>query len=238
MGMRLDRLHIGQARSRTLIPPLVLPIRSPPVCHNLRRPHGIDRSGRSLQLMGLAAGRYDPPVAMSAQAMRAMRLAKATITTCSGLRASIRDNQPSPAVPRVRTHRTTLLAPMTRSRRRSRWPIFEIRPSRSLPPDDACNGTRPIHAAKSRPLRKVDAGGARASIAEAQIGPMPGMVMSLEVNSSAWAWERSRLSSAAVRRAGTRGGAGGAAAEGGVKGGINPTLRLASGKCSYFVFLR
>jgi len=44
MGMRLDRLHIGQARFRALIPPLVLPIRSPPVCHNLRRPHGIDRS--------------------------------------------------------------------------------------------------------------------------------------------------------------------------------------------------
>ena len=38
----------------------------------------------------------------------------------------------------------------------SRWPIFDVRPSRCLPPVECCVGTRPSHAAKSRPLRDAE----------------------------------------------------------------------------------
>ncbi|TDW35767.1 ATP dependent DNA ligase-like protein [Rhizobium azibense] len=57
------------------------------------------------------------------------------------------------------------MAPMMSSRRKSRCPIFDVFPRRSLPPDEFCFGVSPIHAAKSRPLEKVSADGAKASIA-------------------------------------------------------------------------
>ena len=45
---------------------------------------------------------------------------------------------------------------------RSRWPIFDILPSRGLPPVVCCRGTRPSQAEKSRPRRKLSIGGAKA----------------------------------------------------------------------------
>lgn len=58
----------------------------------------------------------------------------------------------------------------------SAWPAFETRPSRSFPPVECWRGTSPSQAAKSRPLRKVDISGAKASIASAVSGPTPGIV--------------------------------------------------------------
>lgn len=52
----------------------------------------------------------------------------------------------------------------------------DMRPSRVLPPLEACLGTRPSHVAKSRPRRKLFIGGAKASMASAVTGPTPGMV--------------------------------------------------------------
>ena len=71
------------------------------------------------------------------------------------------------------------LAPMIKRRRMSDCPDLEMRPSRSLPPDDNRLGTSPSHAAKSRPHLKVSIAGAKASIASAVIGPTPGTVCSL-----------------------------------------------------------
>ena len=56
------------------------------------------------------------------------------------------------------------------------WPIFDVRPSRCLPPEECWTGTSPSQAAKSRPRLKVVIGGANASTAIAVIGPIPGIV--------------------------------------------------------------
>lgn len=68
------------------------------------------------------------------------------------------------------------IAPIINSLRISACPALEIRPSRSLPPDENWRGTRPSHAEKSRPHRKFCIGGANASTASAVNGPTPGMV--------------------------------------------------------------
>ncbi len=55
---------------------------------------------------------------------------------------------------------------MISRRLKVRSPIREIVPSFCLPPVDICLGTSPSHAAKSRPLAKVSAGGAIAAMVE------------------------------------------------------------------------
>jgi hypothetical protein len=52
---------------------------------------------------------------------------------------------------------------------------LDIRPNRSLPPEECCFGTSPSQVEKSRLRAKLSAGGAHAIIAEAQIGPSPVM---------------------------------------------------------------
>ena len=116
--------------------------------------------------------------------MRAIRLASATATSILGLRASILASQGSFVAPRRAAQLTTAMAPVINSRRRSRWPIFDILPSLGLPPVVCCRGTSPSQAAKSRPRRKLSIGGAKAWIAIAVIGPMPGIVMSRAASSS------------------------------------------------------
>ena len=64
----------------------------------------------------------------------------------------------------------------------SRCPIFDVRPSLCFPPVVCCDGTSPSQAAKSRPRLKVAIGGAKASIAIAVIGPMPGIVCKRDVS--------------------------------------------------------
>ena len=59
-------------------------------------------------------------------------------------------------------------------------------------------GRETRQAAKSRPLAKVSAGGARAAIAVAEIGPMPGMVISRRDTSSSRARRAISLSRSAI----------------------------------------
>lgn len=100
----------------------------------------------------------------------------AMATSMRGFFAIMRASQEPPGAPFRDAHRTTAMAPMISSRRISRWPIFEVFPSRCLPPVDLCNGTSPSQAAKSRPHLNVSVGGAKVSIASAAMGPTPGMV--------------------------------------------------------------
>ena len=113
-----------------------------------------------------------------AQSARAILLASAAATSIFGFRASMRESHDPLAID-VRPNRLRRdIAPMISSLRMSVWPAFDIRPSRSLPPDECCRGTRPSHAAKSRPRLNVPIGGAKASIASAMSGPTPGIVCS------------------------------------------------------------
>ena len=104
-------------------------------------------------------------------------LARATITSIRGLRASIFPSQDPDGVPCLIALRTTELAPMISRRRSVRSPIFEIAPSFCLPPLECCDGVSRTQAAKSRPLLKASAGGANAANAVAITGPTPGMVV-------------------------------------------------------------
>jgi hypothetical protein len=92
---------------------------------------------------------------------------------------------------RVR-HTSSLLAPMIRSRRRDRSPIFVVDPSRCLPPVECCRGASPSHAAKSRPRSKVSGDRARANSAVAINCPIPGLVINLRAVSSSRARAQSR----------------------------------------------
>ena len=59
--------------------------------------------------------------------------------------------------------------------------------SRCLPPAECWRGAKPSHAAKPRPLRNVSIGGAKAMIAVAAIGPIPGIVINRRAASSSLA---------------------------------------------------
>src|SRR3954451_9533515 len=91
--------------------------------------------------------------------MRAILLAKATRTSIGGLQASMRAIQEPAGAPWRAAQRRTALAPMISRRRRVRSPIFEVAPSFCLLPVECWSGVSPTQAAKSRPRRKVCAGG-------------------------------------------------------------------------------
>lgn len=130
--------------------------------------------------------------------MRAIRLASAIATSIFGLRASIRASHDPSGAPLRAAHRTTAMTPVISNHRISFWPIFDVRPRRSLPPLECCRGVRPTHAAKSRPFENVSIGGAKVVIAPAVIGPMPGMVVSRFAVSSVFARRRSSVSKFAI----------------------------------------
>ena len=121
------------------------------------------------------------------QTVRAVLLARATVTSILGLRASIPASHNPAGALRWPAQRTTALAPRMSKRRMVRSPIFETAPNFCLPPVDFYNGTSPNQAAKSRPARKPSGAGTRAMIAVAAIGPMPGIVMSRRATGSAFA---------------------------------------------------
>ena len=130
---------------------------------------------------------YDPPCAISAQTVLAILFASATVISMRGFRASMPANH-APALSGLRPATfVTELAPMMRSLRKLRSPIFVVRPRRSFPPLECCRGTRPSQAAKSRPRRKVLAAGASATSAVAITGPTPGIVISRLATGSAFA---------------------------------------------------
>lgn len=64
---------------------------------------------------------------------------------------------------------------MTSNRGRYPSPRLLIRPSHVLPPVPDCLGNKPSQAANSLPKRNSDASGTLDAIAEATIGPMPGI---------------------------------------------------------------
>jgi hypothetical protein len=72
--------------------------------------------------------------------------------------------------------RTTVMAPMIRSRRMSRCPIFEVRPSRAFPPPMATFRRGRDFAAWLGLVPRQHTTGAKASIAAAVTGPILGMV--------------------------------------------------------------
>lgn len=108
---------------------------------------------------------------MTAHAIRAVLLAIATVTTLAGLR-SISDRTQAPVfVELLPALRIAEVAPTTRSFRRYLSPIFDIRPRRSLPPDEFCRGTNPRKAANSRPDLKTDGSDTLAARAVAVMRP-------------------------------------------------------------------
>ncbi len=129
-----------------------------------------------------------------------MRLASATATSFLGLCASIRASHGSGATPRCSVLRITDMAPTTRSRLGSRCPIFEILPSRGLPPVLCWRGARPSQAEKSRPRRKPESGGASACKARAVTGPTPGTLIAWRASSSSRAAARNARSCSAIFR--------------------------------------
>src|SRR3954468_14735284 len=78
----------------------------------------------------------------------------------------------------------TLVAPITSRRRIEVLPAFVMPLNRSLPPLEFCRGTSPSHAANWRPFLKTEGSGTVAAIAEAVIGPTPGIVARLQLASS------------------------------------------------------
>jgi transposase len=91
--------------------------------------------GEYVARMTAATGaRYTPPLASSAQTIRAILLASATRTSIGGLRASMRPSHEPAGTPLRAAQRATALAPMISKRRSERSPILEVLPSRSLPP--------------------------------------------------------------------------------------------------------
>ncbi len=100
---------------------------------------------------------------LGAQTVRAILLANTTTTTMRSffpiiIRASHDPcGGPLRAAPLRAIGVTTADAPMSKRWRMSRWPIFEVFPSRVLPPVEGCFGVKPSQAAQlvrggSRPL--------------------------------------------------------------------------------------
>ena len=136
------------------------------------------RDGRAVgsRCYAVIGARYVSPRARLTQAMRAVLLATATVTSRAGLRSSRPRTQVPVADGLLSARRTTEVAPTTRSRRRYPSPIFDIRPRRSLPPEEFCRGTRPRNAANWRPVLKTPGSGTLAARAVAVMMPTPGMV--------------------------------------------------------------
>src|SRR6476619_2408580 len=89
---------------------------------------------------------------ITAQAMRAVLFANATATTRLGRRRRSPITHGSALVAFERSR--LALAPLISSRRKYWLPHLDMPPNRFLPPVEFWRGTRPSHAANSRPLRK------------------------------------------------------------------------------------
>lgn len=112
----------------------------------------------------------------TAQIMRAVLLAIATVASRTGFFARIDAVHGSTRSGREMAALTRDVIAITSSFRRYLFPILDIRPSRSFPPDDLLIGVSPTQAAKSRPVLNCSPLPIVATIAEALIGPTPGMV--------------------------------------------------------------
>ena len=114
----------------------------------------------------------------TAQIMRAVLLAMATAATLLGLRDRMSANHGSNLSGSDLMDRIRDVMPKTSNRRMYWSPIFEMWPNRSFPPLDLLSGVSPSQAANSLPLLNCLPLPTVATIAEAVIGPTPGIVRS------------------------------------------------------------
>jgi len=110
----------------------------------------------------------------------------ATNTTLVGRLVSSSPIQGEGCLGAPRCQRNTARDPCTKRRLRYPSPRLEIRPSRLLPPDECCRGTRPSQADKWRPELNGEPSPMVASSAVAVMTPTPGIV----VNRWLACWER------------------------------------------------
>jgi hypothetical protein len=129
--------------------------------------------------------------------MRAILLAKATLTNRAGRRARSALIHPASPGALVRAYRITDVAPVTNSRRKYGSPCLEIPARRSLPPLEWDRGVNPSHAAKWRADLNWLASVTLATSADAVTGPMPGIEASRLLLSSC-RWRTTILASSAV----------------------------------------
>ncbi len=106
-----------------------------------------------------------------AQTLRAILFASAIATSIRGLRDKTLPNHEFSGGAFRHAHLITIIAPMIKSRRMSRCPSFDVLPNACFSPLDCSLGTRPSHAAKSRPFRNIVIVRAKASMVMA--GPIP-----------------------------------------------------------------
>ena len=150
---------------------------------HLAHPH-LDVECRSAgSRQAAAAALNSSPRASTAQAIRAVLLARATETTRAGLRSSSCFAQALPGLS-CRARRSIDVAPITSRRRIEPSPCLLMRPSRSLPPLLCGFGVRPSQAANCRPERNRAGSGTEAEMALAVIGPTPGIVISRRLGAS------------------------------------------------------
>ena len=125
-------------------------------------------------------------------------MAMATVVNRAGLRSSKLRTQAPVADVFMPARRMTEVAPTTSSLRRYPSPILQMRPRRSLPPEEFCLGTRPRNAANYRPFLKTAGSDTLAARAVAVITPTPGIVSSRRLTSSARCQTRRRRSSLCI----------------------------------------
>src|SRR3954470_13052951 len=88
--------------------------------------------GRGDAYTAATGARYTPPLASSAQTIRAILLASATRTSIGGLRASMRPSHEPAGTPLRAAQRATVLAPMISKRRSERSPTRRVDPNVSF----------------------------------------------------------------------------------------------------------
>src|SRR3954464_6047182 len=109
--------------------------------------------------------------------MRAILLARATVTCRTGRRSSSPRTHAPAALFHCSARYTIEVAPSTSKVRICRLPVLVILPRRVLPPLECWRGTNPSQAAKWRALLKLPmVSPTVAGIGEAVIDPMPGIV--------------------------------------------------------------
>jgi hypothetical protein len=113
---------------------------------------------------------------MSAHAILAILLARATATTRTGFLSKSRRTQADLVELSFLAYLMTAIAPTTSKVRIYASPILVIPPSRSFPPDEFWRGVSPIQAANSRPDAKTEGSDTVAATADAVMAPKPGIV--------------------------------------------------------------
>ena len=102
----------------------------------LRSAHIPDTTRMTTALRGRHRIPINATLCHQSQAIRAILFASATATSIIGFRAIILASHDLSEARRRAAQRTTAIAPVLINPLKSRWPIFDVRPKRSFPPDD------------------------------------------------------------------------------------------------------